>query len=147
MSTTQVGSITLINLTLDELIISVNSQQVTHVLPGIERRSLILVEGATSPVPADAQVAYGYHPVYRTFLRSVDPRPGYFNQGINTVCVEQRHKGYLREYHFSLGSEPGQNVDTSATLSISYDAFIVTGPAGKNWVSALAEQENPELLP
>ena len=133
MNQLNVGSITLINLTRDKLTVWVNSKLVSFCLDPIESRQIILAGQAPSPVPLEAQVAYGYHPVYRIFLRSLDPKPGYFHQGINTVRVEQANRKYNQAYEFKLGDGDEQRLDASATISISYDDFIVTCSDGKKW--------------
>lgn len=147
MNSAQVGSITLFNLTNKKLIAYVNSNDFSTLLPAMESRTLVLVETLPSPIPEDAQITYGYHPIGRTFLRSSNAQAGYFHQGLNRVRVQDLSGLQVRTFDFELGSGEGQSLENSATILLSNDAFVITGPDGTTWPSKETKAEPIETLP
>ncbi|MDN3484442.1 hypothetical protein QL989_03680 [Pseudoalteromonas sp. APC 3224] len=147
MNSAQVGSITLFNLTNKKLMVYVNSNDFSSALPVMESRSIVLVQSLPSPVPEDSQITYGYHPIGRTFLRSSNAQAGYFHQGLNRVRVQEPSGLNIRTFDFELGDSEGQSLESSATVVISNDAFVITGPDGKTWPCRQTKQEPEETLP
>jgi len=147
MNSTQVGSITLFNLTHKRLMAYVNSNDEAHVLPAMESRSVVLVESIPSPIPANAQVTCGLYPIGRTFLRATSAKAGYFHQGLNRVRVQDEQGANIRTYDFELGDGVNQTVEGSAAVMVSDDAFLITGPEGKTWPCKQTRAEQFEALP
>ena len=87
-----VGSITMVNLTGNELEVWVNSSRTSHIIPKMVIDHTEYKENHPSPVVGNTGEVVGIKPATRVFLRAIEKRAGYFHNNfagkpiIETIC-------------------------------------------------------------
>lgn len=134
-----VGMMTMVNLTGNELEVWVNSKRTSYVIPEMKEGEITFKEQDDSPVvaPSNGNDIVGFEPSTRTFLRSIENRPGYFHNGSNTVKVDRG--GVQKDYTFEISGLDDQVLSNSATITITRSSFIVAAPNGNLWHQTLAQ--------
>ncbi len=124
---------TMVNLTGNELEVWINSARLSHVISEMHEGKITFKEEDESPVekPSDIEKTVGFTPSSRTFLRSLENRPGYFHNGTNNVKVDRG--GVQSDYNFEISGVDDQVLSNSATITITRSSFIVASPNGKIW--------------
>ncbi|NQY62597.1 MAG: hypothetical protein HRT38_02550 [Alteromonadaceae bacterium] len=125
----KVGSITVINLTGNLMDIYVNSNKKKHTIAELHKGRITFEESEQSPVEGEE---FGYKPSSMIFLRSEETEPNHFGQDINKITIDTA--GEKREFDVSIGKHA---IQTSATLTVTPDSFIIASPDDEIWAKEL----------
>jgi len=132
-----VGSVTMVNLTGNELEVWVNSDRKSHIIPKMEHDRAEYRENDPSPISNDGDTLPGYKPETMVFLRSIEKRAGYFHNnptGSNeTNKVKIDISGEPKEFEFTINGEGGQVLKNSAVITVTRSSFTVAAPDGEIW--------------
>lgn len=138
LSDKSVGTMTMVNLTGNELEVWINSNRTSYLIPEMKQGQITFHEQDKSPVakPAEGDLV-GFEPVTKTFLRALENRPGYFHNGTNVVKVDRG--GVPKTYTFNISGQDNQVLSNSATITITRSSFIVAAPNGTIWYQSPEE--------
>ncbi|MDN3484440.1 hypothetical protein QL989_03670 [Pseudoalteromonas sp. APC 3224] len=141
LSDKSVGTMTMVNLTGNELEVWVNSNRLSHLIPEMKQGAITYQEKDSSPVtkPEDGSLV-GFEPVTKTFLRALEIRPGYFHNGTNVIKVDRG--GVPKTYTFDISGQDNQVLSNSTTITITRSSFIVAAPNGTIWYQSPEEGTN-----
>lgn len=135
-----VGTMTMVNLTGNELEVWVNSKRTSYIIKEMQEGKTTFREEDASPISAgetggleklSESDLVGFKPSTKTFLRALETRPGYFHNGTNVVTVDRG--GVSKDYTFEISGQDHQVLSHSATITITRGSFIVAAPNGEVW--------------
>ncbi len=123
---------TMVNLTGNELEVWINSARTSYLIAEMTQGAVTFKEQDLSPVDNSTQdSAIGFEPATKTFLRSLENRPGYFHNGSNEIKIDRG--GVPKTYTFDISGQDNQVLSNSATITITRSSFIVAAPNGTIW--------------
>jgi len=141
-----VGSITMVNLTGNELEVWVNSSRTSHIIPRMQIDHTEYKENHPSPVLEKAGEVIGVKPASRVFIRAIEKRAGYFHNNFskdendyNTVKIDI--SGNEVTYKFKIHGEGNQVLKNSAVITITRSSFTVAAPDGEIWYQSFAKHK------
>ncbi|MDN3484441.1 hypothetical protein QL989_03675 [Pseudoalteromonas sp. APC 3224] len=145
-----VGSITMVNLTGNELEVWVNSSRTSHIIPKMRIDHSEYREHHPSPVVAkDGAEFVGVKPATEVFLRAIEKRAGYFHNNYqddaddyNVVKIDV--SGNEVTYKFKINGEGNQVLKNSAVLTITRSSFTVAAPDGEIWYQSFSSHSKQE---
>ena len=147
-----VGSITMVNLTGNELEVWVNSSRTSHIIPKMRIDHSEYREHHPSPVvPVTGEGGdfVGVKPATEVFLRAIEKRAGYFHNNYqddvddyNIVKIDV--SGNELTYQFKINGEGNQVLKNSAVLTITRSSFTVAAPDGEIWYQSLSSLTNQD---
>ncbi len=141
-----VGSITMVNLTGNEMEVWINSDRTSYTIPKMKRTSIDYTEKDLSPVEATDEKPnsitedgiQGFKPETKVFLRAIEKRAGYFHNNnigddndVNTVKIDIN--GKIKEYRFKIDGEGGRVLKNSAVMTFTRSSFTIAAPDGEVW--------------
>ena len=134
-SNKSVGIMTMVNLTANELEVWINSHRTSYMITEMKTGEITFREQDKSPVenPKDASLI-GFEPSTKSFLRSLEHRPGYFHNGENVITVDRG--GVHKNYSYNISGQDNQVLSNSAAITVTRSSFIVAAPNGTIWYHA-----------
>ena len=129
-----VGSITMVNMTGNEVEVWVNSDRTSHIIPRMTSDLTDYRETDPSPVNANGDGAKGFNPTTMVFLRTIEQRASYFHNNSIESDDENVEKidigGREVTYGFKITGAGNQVLKNSGVMTINRSSITISAPDG-----------------
>lgn len=149
-SNKSVGSITMVNLTGNEMEVWVNSERTSHTISKMGNNTDDYDEKNLSPVERKDLANEGFTPSTKVFLRAIEKRAGYFHNNkigdsndVNMVKIDVN--GRTVKYEFKINGEGGTVLKNSAVLTVTRSSFTVAAPDGEVWYQYIGDPDDKQV--